>query len=381
MSRPVVILERLNWRPASRGWLLLPGADRVEAFADRAEAEANLREHEWNLRRRINPFRCGGPFLHFQSGFDAARLHDWFLDVGLESPGAIPDSNAWAELWDRDHTAMSEAQRAVAWEALDRVRFFRLSEGTSGLSMHLVARPHYEEDPIARPYGSVRYVGATPYMLVRSTQTADELCHALFIDGVFESGGYVGAQAAQHRWSASETDPFAAGSTETSSWPSWHAEHRPLMLFTDREPTPGQSLYVVLRRHWRLEVPDDGSWRWCLTSARPCGRALAAFDTLAAADAHIAGLEAEAQTYPSPFRFGPPHEWGPFNASTICGTLSNMHPVDFANLWNMYQAQDSMWSRWWDEAVPVLTPDNVLVAWSLYENLRFYEVVEVEFRE
>src|SRR5262245_43443949 len=147
MSRPVFTLERLNWRPAARGYLLLPGADRVESFADRADAEATWREREWELRRCINPFRCGGPFLHYQTSFDAARLHDWFLDAGLESPGAISASEPWASVWDREQTLMTDAQRAAAWESLDRIRFFRVTEGPAGRPIHLVANPHYEEDP------------------------------------------------------------------------------------------------------------------------------------------------------------------------------------------------------------------------------------------
>src|SRR5262245_180844 len=191
MPGDVFILERLNWRAVADGWRLTRGADRVDAFATRADAEAAHRDAEWALRRRINPFRCGGPFLHYQTGFDAARLHDWFLDAGLESPGVTADSSAWAAFWDREHAGMTDAQRSAAWEALDRVRFYRVTEGQTGRPMHLVAHPHYESDPIARPYSSYAYVGSTPYMLVRTTRTADELCHALYVDLVVRTGGYV----------------------------------------------------------------------------------------------------------------------------------------------------------------------------------------------
>ena len=137
----------------------------------------------------------------------------------------------------------------------------------------------------------------------------------------------------------------------------------------------------MLRRHWRLEVPDEGTWGWHLTSTRPSGRAVVAYDTLAAADAHIARLEAEARTYPSPFRFGTPHEWGTLHASGIYGVLSDLAPLLFTNLWQEYKAPDSLWSRWWDDAVPTLTSEEIELAWSLFENLRFYEVVAVEYRD
>src|SRR5439155_1979086 len=121
---------------------------------------------------------------------------------------------------------------------------------------------------------------------------------------------------------------------------------------------------------WRLEVPDDGWWRWCRTAARSCGRAVAAYDTLAAADAEVARLEAEAGTTPSPFRFGTPHEWGILDAGRIYGMLSKMAPINFPTLWNDYKPPESAWSRWWDEHVPTLTADDVQTTWDLFERLR-----------
>jgi hypothetical protein len=389
MPGDVFILERLNWRAVADGWRLTPGSDRVEAFATRTDAEAAHRDGEWALRRRINPFRCGGPFLHYQTTFDAARLHDWFLDAGLDSPGISPHSNAWAEVWDRDHAGMTDAQRAAAWEALDRVRFYRVVEGQTGRPMYLVALRHNEEDPIERPYGRYRHVGSTPYMLVRNPRTADELCNTLYIDRVVRTGGYVGSSYVTGPWDPPDVDPFEVDPHDEQriEFISYgvdfndFAERRPLDLCCTREPTPGQSVYVVLRRAWRLEVPDDGVWRWNGTGAKTCGRAVAAFDTLAAADAAVARLEAEARTYPSPFRFGPPHEWGPLDAGRIWGMLSKMAPINFATLWNDYKPPESAWSRWWDENVSTLTADDIATTWALYEWLRFYEVVEVEYRD
>ena len=385
MSRLVFTLERLNWRPVSRGWLRLPGADHLEPFADRAEAEAIAREREWELRRRINPFRCGGPFIHYQTSLDAARLHDWFLDAGLDSPGAVRDSNAWAELWDRDRAAMSDAQRAAAWEALDRVRFFRVSEGPDFRRMFLVAEPHFEQDPLLDPYRwEEHYVGSTPYMLVRQRETANDLCHQIFVDQVGREGGYVGYSSQPESWVRLDPDPFDDAPPPVASYElggAQYAEYRSVDFYPSREPMPGQTVYVVLRRHWKLERPDESTWRWSRTEARSCGWPVAAYDSLAAADAHIAGLEAEARTSPLPFRFGTPHEWGILDAGGIYGTLSQIHPINFSTLWNKYEAQDPAWISWWDEAVTVATPDDVQLLWSLYDNLRFYMVVEVEYRE
>jgi hypothetical protein len=386
MPDPVYVLERLNWRAAvPRGlWLRLPGTDPLATFPDRPTAESAAREREWAIRRRVNPFRCGGEYLHYQTSFDPARLHDWFLDLGLEPPKPTTDSTAWAAVWDRALPQMTDAQRAAAWEVLDRVRFFRVVERPPGERMHLVALPHFEEDPVTFPRTGPRYVGSTPYMSVRRRATADDLCHQLYATRLTSEGGYVGHVAMPMLWAAPDPDPFGepdAEDTPPDKAGTDFAEHRPLDLVTTRDPTPGHTVYVVLRRHWRLELTDADFWRWSLTQTKTCGRPVAAFDTLAAADALIAELEAEARRYPSPFRFGPPHEWSYSHASAIWGVLDKMAPIEFANVWNDFTAQDRLWGRWWDEAVLILTPDEITTAWGLYDRLKFYEVVAVEYRE
>jgi hypothetical protein len=162
----------------------------------------------------------------------------------------------------------------------------------------------------------------------------------------------------------------------------FYVEHLPLGLTSDRPPTPGREVFVILRRGWRIEEGGlPGSWRWSPTHARSCGRPVAAFGTQAAADASMARLELEARQYPSPFRFGNHLEWGTLHASGAWGVLSEMHPINFTNQWSDYLASDRQWNDWWDTALPYLSAEQVEITWSLFENLRFYEVVAVEFRE
>jgi hypothetical protein len=387
MPETVYTLERLNWRPNRTGLLALPGADPLRTFTERSTAEAVAREREWEVRQRVNPFTCGGPCLAYQTSFDAARLYDWFLDHGLDPPGPTADSSAWAAAWNRDRPHLTDARRAAAWEALDRVRFFRVRPGLPRRPMHLVAVPHYERDPVEfEGYGIDRYVGCTPYMLVRRTDTANGLCHDLYMEQVLRReelmtfDGDLGSS-----WVLPDSDPLAgeeAPADESYGYgPQSFAEHRPLDLVADRDPTPGHTVYIVLRRHWRQEIWADGSWRFSLTDARTCGRPVAAFPTLSAADALVAELEAEARTYPSPFRFGPALEWGTLHASGVYGFLSQFAPIDFASLWTDYLASDHAWIRWWDNALPSLSAEQIAEVWALFENLRFYEVVAVEYRE
>lgn len=380
---PVFALHRLVWRRYRDGWLSLPGTDPVRTFADRATAEATARDLEWGLRGRVNPFRCGGPRLHYQTAFDAARLFDWCLDHGLDPPGVTDDSGVWAAWWESHKDGFTPAQRAAVWEVLDRVRFYRVEEAEPAEPMHLVALPHFENDPVPS-IGDSQYVGCTPYMLVRSRATANWLCQHVATDRVFATGEYTAGDMERASWVMPDVDPF--GEHEPRAWYAhgleYFAEQRVLGLTSDRSPTPGRDLFVVLRRSWRIEEGGlPGSWRWCPTHARTCGRAVAAFGIQAAADAHMAKLEAEARQYPSPFRFGNHLEWGTLHASGAWGVLSEMAPINFTGLWQGYTGTDQLWNDWWDAAVAHLSAEQVETAWSLFENLRFYEVVAVEFRE
>lgn len=376
------ILERLNWRRARGLWLNLPGTDRLRSFVDRSDADALCREREWEVRRKVNPFGCGGPFLHYQTAFDAARLFDWCLDAGLDPPGVTHDSRVWADWWATHHEKMTDAQRATVWEALDRVRFFRVVESELGTQCQLVAMQHYQSDLLDPYHWEPRYVGCTPYLLARDAPTADRLCEELFINLLARAGAYVGAVEMPANWQLSESDSFDASEHEVPDLPEETAvERRPLELHADRPVQASQEVYIVQRRQWILEMQYAGFWRWSPTRTKSCGRPVAAFNTLAAADECMAKLEAEARRTPALFRFGPPHEWSTIHPTAIYGMLSEIAPVNFTSLWNDYQATDPLWCRWWDEFASKMTPEQIETVWSLYDKLKFYEVVAVEYRE
>jgi hypothetical protein len=335
------------------------------------------------LRGRVNPFRCGGPRLHYQTAFDAARLFDWCLDHGLDPPGVTDESATWAAWWEPHREGFTPVQRTAVWEVLDRVRFYRVVESEPAESMHLVAMPHFENDPIPS-FGQEIYVGCTPYMLVRRSVTADGLCQHLAVDRLAQAGEYVNGDLERTSWTIPEVAPFDPEALQSmyAFGLEYYAEKRPLPLEAQPPPTPGRDVFVVLRRSWRIEEGGlPGSWRWSPTHAKTCGRPVVAFGTQAAADAHMAKLEAEARQYPSLFRFGNHLEWGTLHASGAWGVLSEMAPINFTNQWSDYLASDRQWNDWWDAAVSHLSTEQVETAWSLFENLRFYEVVAVEFRE
>src|SRR5262245_20867178 len=121
--------------PFRKGQVYLPvyrrieGAAPVRAFLDEAKAEARCRALEEEAWANINPFRHGDRPGQWTS-FDAGRLRDWLLDAGLELPAGKLNVKAWRGWYDRVHDGLTELQRLRLREALDRVRFYQVSELT-----------------------------------------------------------------------------------------------------------------------------------------------------------------------------------------------------------------------------------------------------------
>lgn len=135
------VVERLNWQeytsigsyqPNARAKrkkgarALLPGSQRVSCFDDAAEADTDCRRRESEARTGVNPFACGMAFCYLTS-LDEGRLGDWVQDYGL-TPPEQPGLEAWRDWWDVVEPTLNELQRVKVWEALDKVRFFRVAE-------------------------------------------------------------------------------------------------------------------------------------------------------------------------------------------------------------------------------------------------------------
>jgi hypothetical protein len=145
----------------------LPGSERVASFDDLDAAETDCRCREEEARRDVNPFACGGP-LCYQTSLDEGRLHDWVLDLGLEPPE--PGTKAgWRTWWDKHHKSMTDLQKAKIWEALDKVRFFRVVESSSRI-LFMVAGAYckYNDE-----YYYTEADGLTPYKAFRTREEAE----------------------------------------------------------------------------------------------------------------------------------------------------------------------------------------------------------------
>ncbi|HVK13106.1 MAG TPA: hypothetical protein VM597_30415, partial [Gemmataceae bacterium] len=379
----VYTVHRLNWRVHEGRWYRLPGSTPVRSFADRESATALARDQDWGYRRALNPFRCGGPRLQYQTHFDAPRLFDWLLDHELDPPAVTADSAAWAAWWDAQTIHFSVRQQSAVWEALDRVRFAAVREEAPGRTLHLVGRPMLEVDPLGDGRGDeeASYVGTRPRMMCGRPASADALCGELFRTEMARHGLHFDQATMTGGWerSGGRRPVFAWYHELQSDHPTDNYERLPCP-FHGAQPWPGQTLYLVLRRPWVLAAGD--AWRFHPIRGESSGRPVAAYDTLAAADDVQAELESAARAeIPSPFRFGSVLEWTTLHPSAVWGVLSNMRPITFTGLWSDYWATDRLWSEWWDQTAPGLSPEQIESTWDLFDKLRFYEVVEVEYRD
>jgi hypothetical protein len=135
-TKPVVeagthfVVERLNWR-RSRGdtFYRYPGRTRVASFDTAEEAEAFRRVEEAKARAAVNPFAGTLAPPTDQTSMPEGVLCDWLQDHGIDPPAPKKSGpRDWAKWWEKAAPRWTDAQRAAAWEALDRVRFFRVGE-------------------------------------------------------------------------------------------------------------------------------------------------------------------------------------------------------------------------------------------------------------
>jgi hypothetical protein len=149
----------------------------VASFATFDEAEADRRRREEERRATENPFYHGGPSLFYQTSLDGPRLHDWLMDVGIEPPARLKGHGTWAEWWDKSFHKWSAEQRAHAWAAMDKVRFYQVSEERPNSKVYVIQELNWrwEDDPTL--YAD--YEGGKMVRAFRSKAAAEQECDRL----------------------------------------------------------------------------------------------------------------------------------------------------------------------------------------------------------
>jgi hypothetical protein len=149
----------------------------VASFATFEEAEADRGRREDERRATENPFRFGGASVFFQSSLDGPRLHDWLMDAGIDPPAKLKGHASWAEWWDETSGKWTAEQRAHAWAALDKVRFFAVTEERPGRKAYVIQELHWAWHD--EPTLIADYEGGLVVRAFRSRAAAEAECERL----------------------------------------------------------------------------------------------------------------------------------------------------------------------------------------------------------
>ncbi|HZY87645.1 MAG TPA: hypothetical protein VFE78_22590, partial [Gemmataceae bacterium] len=373
-------VERLNWRRYGTGWARLPGTTRLQSFPTWEEAEADRRRREAVARAQVNPFLCGGPALHYQTGLDDDRLHDWLRDAGLAPPKPGKKGRDWAGWWQKAQRRMTALQREKVWEALDKVRFFEVVESP--------------RRPVIYVLATINWAWNGEWLLAESE---GGLSNAAFIDR--RAALEACAQANDHY-----RDHFrSTGAGEVGFDLSWRRAYQgdPLTttpparqeqlegLLEDEEEVPfAEPLEVELAG----EVPGPGgpsrkrvylvqrlSWFLGEVEGRPnCERAeddngvpVRAFLGRGRAESFCRGLERQARRELTPFQFAPAYP-GPEATRALAG-LGLRPPT--AQEFPRRGARDQIdWWAWWDAVAAELSDGQREGLWDVLASTHLYEV-------
>jgi hypothetical protein len=129
MPEKMYVLERVNWRRARDACVRLPGFTRIRTYDRKDEAAAEMQRLENASRAKINPFTCGGAMLHYQTSHSLESLVTLLQSHGTDPPTDTSRRSApWAKWWNGVEATLSAEMREGIWAALDKVRFYRISE-------------------------------------------------------------------------------------------------------------------------------------------------------------------------------------------------------------------------------------------------------------
>lgn len=118
---PRFLLVRYNWRRDGNNLVRLPGSNVVAAFETADAADAVCRNREMEARGFVgNPFRLSPP----HTSMPDPVFRDWLADHDLTPPA----DGDWVYWWDATAPYWTDRQSAAVWQALDRFRFFAVTE-------------------------------------------------------------------------------------------------------------------------------------------------------------------------------------------------------------------------------------------------------------
>jgi hypothetical protein len=382
VAETVFAVERRRWadgqcaRPPSTFRRRIPAADVVATFPDRAAAEAECRRLEAEAREGADPFLLGGPALWYQTSLDSGRLNDWLLDHDVPVPKKPPAGHqAWHRWWQRERGTLSERQRADVWEALDKARFYAVTERPAASAYAVVTVCWKDGVDIGEALPSDPE-GGHLHGVYRTAERAEieraeldaRLRHEQRDLLANEPVNYTSFEVIRPGLTLAEATVEQVPFAETIEVPVWGGI--------------GPTAYLLSRPAY-----DTGGGGCRNFNGDPTEGVvpLALFGTRQAAEAERARRVAEARQAVGPFAFAPPHfSLDYLTARTeedLCRAVrASGLQFPSAKARSHAWGWPLLWSDWWDQGVDRMSDEQREGVWSLLESLRFFDVTEVSMQ-
>lgn len=386
-------VRRLNWQAVpgpGPAFVRLPGATPLAGFDTPDAAYFDWGRRELTVRRRVNPFRCGAG-LAAVTTLPAFALRDWLLDAGVRPPKS--DSFArtrWAEWWDAAAAELSPDQRAKAWEALDRLRFYDVVPSpeasvfvvaTAGESDRTPAFRHTEGGRLHQAFR--RRADAFAYRDLLYGQEADRIIlERVDLDAL--------QRPSRNPFRAWEPEPGPANESRV---------HVAEVLYPDGvRAASGGSVFVVARigldaefagtddgpveplTSFRVSVlrsPSQRYWYWDAdTDSDPPEELVvpeAAFADRSGAEAFAAAADRDLRRFVNPYALSDPAGWvnRRWSGTERLAAFGPEFPRPDR------RTADAL-ARWWARHVAPLPDEPFHAAWGdIFDRLTFYRVVEL----
>lgn len=369
MSDVRYTVRRLGWHQASHGdhyTRRLPTAEPVEHFADFDAAEYRRRALEHarrafeharrTTRTNENPFRFGGASLFFQTSLDAARLHDWLLDEGIDPPAEQLRHRDWRLWWDAFAHTWTEHQLAHAWQGLDKVRFFDVVGESAGRPLRVVSEISF----VAAGYHrrAAEREGGRPHGLYRSPHAATAACDRL---------NEARREETYDWWRHYYRQRFGYGDDPLGGREAVYFE----VIGVPGEVNPFAAVgFLVQRRAFDPNglVCHDQNGRD--TGARVPVRVFADRESAAS---HRDELTAAAHEVMNPFQAYPPPPVGPAGEDFLVAVRELDPPLPWPT-----DFQPAAWREWWDLCQDDISPARRAAAWELFADHPLFEVLPLE---
>ncbi len=221
MSAPVrYVVRRQEYTPAVAGvQRVMPEKwSAVATFPKLADAEAEYIKQLTHFRRTQNPFQLGGPNLFYQTSLPPYALHDYLLDHDITPPPTAATSNPnYVFWWVKNNRTFTDDQRAVVWQACDKLRPFEVMEEDDRQAVWLVVENEWldQHNPTTAFYGGddlYRVQVAERFTIREARRTRREaerakerLANEMRADSEDDGLPYFAADGQNHEWA---TAPF-----------------------------------------------------------------------------------------------------------------------------------------------------------------------------